>query len=103
MVARTISQSSVSTPVKTTPTTIITVKMPATAPLTASAGAVATAAAVPALKVVGSVTVKQEPVGTVATHTVQKPGVATTTTPKTIQVGSLFLHICQLTIHFLVV
>lgn len=90
MVARTISQSSVSTPVKATPTTIITVKMPVTAPLTASAGAAATATvAVPASKVVGSVTVKQEPIGIAAAHTVQKPGLATTTT-KPIQVGSLF-------------
>lgn len=92
MVARTISQSSVSTPVKATPTTIITVKMPVTAPVTASAGAAANAAAVPTSKVVSSVTVKQEPIGIAATHTVQKPGVATTTA-KTIQVGSLFLHI----------
>lgn len=96
VVARTISQSSVSTPVKATPTgtptTIITVKMPVTAPVTASAGASVNAAAVPASKVVGtSVTVKQEPIGLAATHTVQKPGVATATA-KTIQVGSLFLH-----------
>ena len=90
MVARTISQSSVSTPVKATPTTIITVKMPVTAPVTASAGATATA--VPAAKVVGGVTVKQEPIGMAATHTVPKPGVATAVT-KTIQVGSLFSHI----------
>lgn len=92
VVARTISQSSVSTPVKATPTTIITVKMPVTAPVTASAGASANATAVPAAKVVGSVTVKQEPIGMAATHTAQKPGVATATT-KTIQVGSLFSHI----------
>lgn len=87
VVARTISQSSVSTPVKATPTTILTVKMPVTAPVTASAGAIANATAVPAAKVVGSVTVKQEPIGMTATHSAQKPGVATTTT-KTIQIKS---------------
>jgi len=42
---------------------------------------------VPASKVVGSVTVKQEPIGLAATHTVQKPGMATTTT-KPIQIKS---------------
>lgn len=65
--------------------------MPATAPVTASAGAAANAAAVPASRVVSGVTVKQEPIGTAATHTVQKPGVATTATPTT-QVGPLLLY-----------
>ena len=92
MVARTISQSSVSTPVKATPTTIITVKMPVTAPVTASAGGTTNATAVPAAKVVAGMTVKQEPIGMAATHTVPKPGLSTAVT-KTIQVGSLFLHI----------
>ena len=95
MLARTISQSSVSTPVKATPTTIITVKMPLTVPVTAPAGATANTVAVPASKVVGSVTVKQEPIGIATTHTVQKLGVATTTT-KTLQVGSLFSHISSI-------
>lgn len=102
VVARTISQSSVATPVKATPTSIITVKMPVTAPVTASAGATAnaaaSAAAVSVAKVVGGVTVKQEPTGTAATHTVQKPGAATTTT-KTVQVGALFSHISSIFKH----
>ncbi|KAL9963589.1 hypothetical protein ACROYT_G027112 [Oculina patagonica] len=81
VVARTISQSSVSTPIKATPTTIVTVKMPVTAPVTASAGAAANVTAVPASRGVGSVTIKQEPKGTVAgTHTAQA-GVATTAKP----------------------
>ena len=66
--------------------------MPVTAPVTASAGATANTTAVLAAKVVGGVTVKQEPIGMAVAHTAQKPGVATTTT-KTIQVGSLFSHI----------
>lgn len=91
MVARSISQSSVSTPIKATPTTIVTVKMPTTVPATASTGvAAANVTVVPASRGVSGVTVKKEPIVITGAHTVQKAGVVTTVIPVK-QVGILFL------------
>ncbi|KAJ7392667.1 Transcription initiation factor TFIID subunit 9B [Desmophyllum pertusum] len=82
VVARSISQSSVSTPIKATPTTIVTVKMPTTVPVTASTGvAAANVTVVPASRGVSGVTVKKEPIVITGAHTVQKAGVVTTVIP----------------------
>ena len=75
VVARTISQSSVSTPIKPSPA--VTVKMPAVTPVTAPVGA-STTITTPNTLTPGSVskiTVKQEPTASAGTHTVQKTGV----------------------------
>lgn len=78
VVARTISQSSISTPIKPSPA--VTVKMPAVTPVTAPVGA-STTITTPNTLTPGSVskiTVKQEPTASVGTHTVQKTGVTNT-------------------------
>lgn len=81
VVARTISQSAVSTLIKATPATIVTVKMPTATPVTAtSAGPVINAATA----VTAGVTVKKELTGTTV---VQKQSVLTTGAPA-IQVKS---------------
>lgn len=74
VVARTISQSAVSTLIKPTPATIVTVKMPTAAPVTASAGPAANTATA----VTAGVAVKKEPTGTTV---VQKQATVATGTP----------------------
>ena len=91
VVARTISQSSVSTPIKPSPA--VTVKMPAVNPVTAPVGA-STTITTPNTLTPGSVskiTVKQEPTASVGTHTVQKTGV-TNTGIAVSQVGTLCIE-----------
>lgn len=97
VVARTISQSSVSTPIKPSPA--VTVKMPAVTPLTSPIGA-STTITTPSTLTPGSVskiTVKQEPSASAGTHTVQKTGV-TIAGVAVSQVGTLCIeaHVTQI-------
>ncbi|XP_068687189.1 transcription initiation factor TFIID subunit 9B-like [Montipora foliosa] len=81
VVARTISQSSLSTPIKTTPA--ITVKMQTASPVSSTAAAVlnvTTPSTLPSIGVSG-ITIKTEKVDSTAVHTAQKPGVVTLGTP----------------------
>ena len=91
VVARTISQSSISTPIKTTPA--ITVKMPSTAPVTAPTGT-ATNVTTPdgsASRSVTGITVKQEPLqGGAGTQAVKNAGLVSTGTPGS-QVGVVLI------------
>ena len=79
VVARTISQSSISTPIKSTPA--VTVKMPTTAPVAAPVGTAVnvTTPDGSASRGVGGVAVKQESLS--GTQTAQKTGVLSTEIP----------------------
>lgn len=81
VVARTISQSSLSTPIKTAPA--ITVKMQTASPVSSTAAAVlnvTTPSTLPSIGVSG-ITIKTEKVDSTAVHAVQKSGVVTLGTP----------------------